>query len=553
MTTRQDAPPASVGAGAASRLSWRFPLQLESWLAARRLRVRLLLAALAGALATLALPPIGWIPVLVVALPVFALLAVREPRTRDAAWIGYAFGMGHFVTGLYWISAALFTDIASFWWALPLALLGLPAVLSLWVAGQAALLQRLAPGPLLLAPAMALCWGLQETVRTYALTGFPWNPIASIWAPALPVLQIDALTGPIGLGMLTVWVFAMPAAWLRPERRRQRALALATALPLLVLGGGTLWGALRLEAQPTRYAADAPQLRIVQAAIPQSAKWDSREQSNNVNLHLRATAEAPPGTRAAIWPETAVPFFLDEQPVLIDRIRESLAPDMLLITGAPREVADPAAYKGRRLYNSIMVEDSAGRLLPQVYDKYHLVPFGEYTPVPWVAGLAARVLGGGFTAGPGPQLLQLPGLPPAVPLICYEAIFANEVARGVNPPADASAPRPGWLVNATNDAWYGHTAGPYQHFQAARLRAIEEGLPLVRAANNGISGLVDPLGRIVASLDLDVRGTLDVKLPQSLEVVTPYAHFRDMPVFVLLALGLSVLSILRRRRSRGNC
>ncbi|XKH34244.1 apolipoprotein N-acyltransferase [Azospirillum doebereinerae] len=503
---------------------------------------RLAVAAALGGLATFALPPAYALPVLLVAFPGLVWLLDGAGTGRRAFAIGWFFGFGHHVLGLYWISAALFTDIERFWWALPLSAVGLPILLAMFSGTAAWLFHALRArgfgGGLAKPLLFAFCWALLEWLRGHVLTGFPWNLIGYGWVGVLPVLQSVSLVGVYGLTLLTVLVAALPAALPDPGLApRRAATALVAGLALFAALGG--WGAWRL-AGASDETVPGVRLRLVQAAIDQRLKWAPGEREKNVQLHMNLSA-APPVSPSAepvthvIWPETAVPFFVDGDA----RIRQALASVIpsggLLITGAPRSAVD--AEGERRYHNSLVALDGSGAV-EGVFDKFHLVPFGEYMPLRrWMPVGAIAGNGAEFSPGPGPTTLRLKGLPPVSPLICYEGIFPGAVVD--------EADRPQWLLNLTNDAWYGRTAGPHQHFAINQVRAVEEGLPLVRVANTGISGLVDAYGRVTHFLSLGERGFIDTSLPKATDGITPYARFGDR-MFGLMLVGCLLGSLIPR-------
>jgi apolipoprotein N-acyltransferase len=279
-------------------------------------------------------------------------------------------------------------------------------------------------------------------------------------------------------------------------------------------------------------------LRLVQPDIPQSLKWDPALRERHFQRTLELTrAPGFSGRTHIIWPETATPFAMAGDAARRLAIASAVPSGGLLITGAPRVEVEPG--RPIRVWNSLHAIDGGGAIVA-TYDKFHLVPFGEYVPFRRILGFINLIPGAvDFTAGPGPRTLAPPGLPRLSPLICYEAIFPAHVLD--------SADRPGWLLNLTNDAWFGLSSGPYQHFAAARFRAVEEGLPLVRAANNGISAIVDAYGRVVVELGLGRSGVLDGDLPRALPR-TPYARFGDA---IVLAIGLVLLAPAALRRRRG--
>jgi apolipoprotein N-acyltransferase len=506
-----------------------------------------LAAGLAGALATLALPPFHLLPVLWISFPLlFWLLqgagtAARPGRT--AFWTGWWFGFGHFVTGLYWISVALWTDIARWWWVLPLATAGLPALMAGMTGLAAAAFDRLrrrfsATGvaEILL---LAVCWSAGELLRGHAFTGFPWNLTGYAWTGFLPVLQSVAVIGVYGLSLLTVMIAALPA--LISDRPRSWLPAVAG---LVVLGLVAAAGAWRMEGTAGRFVPDVT-LRLVQANVPQAAKWRADAAERNLARHLSLSRQPPaaggPAPTHILWPETAVPFLFDGDVALPRRLAEAVPAQGLLLTGGVRILADG---DGRRAYaNSLILIDENGDI-SQTYDKSHLVPFGEYLPFRRFLpdGLkAVAAVGADATPGPGPQTLRVAGLPPFSPLICYEVIFPA----AVRPTGGTELPR--WLLNITNDAWYGESSGPYQHFAISLTRAVEEGVPLVRVAGTGISAVVDPYGRIVASIPLAQSGIVDVGLPATSELATVFGLVGNiLPVMLIIGVGLVVFFLSRR-------
>ena len=398
---------------------------------------------------------------------------------------------------------------------------------------------------------LAAAWLAAEMLRAWVLTGFPWNLIGTVWSFAPTMLQLSALTGVWGLSAMTVFAAAAPAVLIGPGagpgagRGRAAFAMLALVLPALVWGGG----ALRLAMAPALGAetVDRVMLRLVQPSIDQASKWVPELRRGHVENQMRlssgagADPGAGPGARPVshvIWAETAVPFLLDGDLELRQQLAGIVPRGGLLIAGAPRIDGSGAQ---RRLWNSLHGLDETGAVVG-TYDKHHLVPFGEYTPLRAVLGRLGlgklTVDAQGFRAGPGLATLDLPGLPPFSPLICYEAIFPGRVV--------AEGARPQWLLNLTNDAWFGTSSGPYQHFAAARVRAVEEGLPLVRVANSGISAVVDPYGRLLGRLGLNQVGVLDSSLPRPAKGVTLYARYGDrLGLFLIVILAGSAL-IFRR-------
>jgi len=512
---------------------------------------RRLAAAAAGALATAALPPVHLVPLLAVAFPVLVWL-VRASRSRAQAFaVGWWFGLGFHVAGLYWVSVALLVEPERFAWLIPFAVLGLSAGFAIY-AGLAALLAYWAAaraGFGALALALAASWTLLDYLRQFLLSGFPWNLMATAWTAHDWLIQGGALIGPYGLGLAAVAAAAMPAALARPGRARW---ALASGLIVAVLAAGGAW---RLMDAADQSVPDV-RLRLVQPSIDQRLKWRPELRGGHVARQI-AMSQGPwrpadrmgadtisqvtagqadgAGPTHVIWGETALPFLLEREPLLQQALGRLVPPGGAVITGAPRasDLTDSA-----QLYNSIQVVDASGRIVA-TYDKVHLVPFGEYVPLRgWLP--IEKIAHGqrDFSAGVALQTLSLPGLPPASPLICYEVIFPGAVALRDR--------RPAWLLNLTNDAWFGRTSGPYQHFAAARLRAVEEGLPVVRVANTGISAVIDGFGRTRARLGLGVDGVLDARLPAALPA-TPYVLWGDAPALVVCLLILLASGLVSRR------
>lgn len=507
-------------------------------------RGRLALAALAGAALTAAQPPVFAWPLIFLAVPGLAWLLSRAPSGRAAFAVGWAAGGAYFLTGLYWVVEAFLVDIARHGWMAPFAVSGLAAGLGLFWAVAFRLAWGLAPRGWPLALALAAAWTLADYARAYVLTGFPWALTAYAWADT-PVSQAAALFGPHVLGLLTLALAALPAApWLGEARPpRPRALSLA-ALALAAAAVFAAWdrGAARL-AQPA--PPEGPVIRLVQPNAGQREKW--RPEMIPVFFERLRDLSAPgPGEAApalVIWPETAIPWLLEREPEVRRLIAESAGGASVLL-GARRLVRDETP--GRPWRNAMTVLGPDGEILGS-YDKRHLVPFGEYVPLHG----AARALGlgpmvgesGGFGRGTGPARLSVPGLPDLVPRICYETIFPHAMP-------EAAPDRPRWIAQVTNDAWFGATAGPWQHFHQARMRAIEQGLPVARAANTGISAIIDARGRVVASLGLLEAGAVQAPLPGALPP-TPYARLGDLPGMVAAALLLLVCAVpgfLTRRR-----
>jgi apolipoprotein N-acyltransferase len=490
---------------------------------------------LLGALSALAFPPVNLVIVLWICLPLLLNAIDRAENAKIAFGRAWLFGLGHFAAGLYWIACALLVDPWRFGWLIPFAIGGLSAFLALYIAAAAALARCSVAGwPRLLI--FAALWAAAEWLRgVVPLGGFPWNPLGSVWSDTLPVLQIVSVIGTFGLSFVTVAAASAPA--LIVQGRRQGVIASVTGLVAIIAIG--VWGHSRLPAAPMP-TQPGIQLRLVQASIPQTLKWRPEAQIENFRRQLTLTGQpADVAPTDIVWPESAAPNFLEEEPELLHALASAAPEGGLMLVGAVR-----GTFEGdhiSQLWNSLQAIDRKGAIVG-TYDKAHLVPFGEYMPLPKWLPLAKITVGSlDFTPGPGPQTLNLPGLPPVGMLICYEAIFPRAVVD--------EAHRPDWMLNITNDGWYGVSSGPYQHFAAARMRAIEEGLPLVRNANNGISAVIDPYGQVTAMLGLNAVGTVDAPLPQPLG---PTLFSRKgslmLAVLLLVALGFGLMGNLFRNR-----
>ncbi|MBB5700385.1 apolipoprotein N-acyltransferase [Ochrobactrum daejeonense] len=500
---------------------------------------RALAAFLSGAFATLTQPPFDIFIAGFVSFPILVWLIdgaiPREDagpvrRFLPAAMVGWWFGFGYFVSGLWWIGAALLVDADQFAWALPLAVLGLPAFLALFYALATMVARFFWSDGLGRIFALAFGFALAEWLRLFLFTGFPWNAIGYAVMPTPLLMQSVAVLGLVGMSAFAVFVFSAPAL-LTGGRLAGSGIAFAVLLVAAHVGFGA-WTLSRAPAIADEKGAFA--VRIVQPSIPQTMKWDNAERRAIFDKLVALSETAPTGGKpkpdVIVWPETAVPYILTSTPEAMSRIGGALQNGQVLLTGAVRE--ELSADGGEpRYYNSIFTIDERGEIVDTA-DKVHLVPFGEYLPYEHLLrglGLQEVVeMPGGFTAGASRRALKVKDGRTFLPLICYEAIFPDELGY--------TGEKAGAIINVTNDGWYGDTPGPYQHFRQAQVRAVEQGLPLIRAANNGLSGVIDAYGRITAGLALDDVGVIDASLP------SPRAPFWGIPpgrwqtVAVLLTL-----------------
>ena len=476
-----------------------------------------------GLLSALALPPFYLSPILLLAIPALLAAIGATHGFRSAFRRGWCFGFGSNLLGLYWITEAILFEADRFWWLVPLAVPALSAVMGLFVGLAAAVAQRARPGwPLALA--LAGAWTMTDLVRQFILSGFPWNPMGSVWempnGAGDAMIQPAAAIGIHGLTLATLIVAAAPTL-----RWRGRSVALALLL---------LWacGGLARIAGNTDGATGATRVVVVQGNVPQGQKWDRSLVNTIFDRYLRLTADGlrRAGTASAVvvWPETASPFQLETDAGARQAIAE--------VTGSAVALVGSVRFGPDGRPRNTLFALTAGGTISRIFDKWHLVPFGEYQPS-WAQVGIQLVPGGGFASGPGPQTLTVPGIPPAGPLICYEAIFSGQVID--------RADRPAWMVNVTNDAWFGNSSGPRQHLAAARMRAVEEGLPLIRAANTGISAIFDAYGHEIARLGMRQTGTLVEALPPPLPP-TPYSRF-GLWVPAILALASLVAGLFGSR------
>ncbi|PTX57105.1 apolipoprotein N-acyltransferase [Litoreibacter ponti] len=473
-----------------------------------------------GVLAALGQAPWSLWPVALAGFGGLVWLYSRTTRTGHAAWLGWAGGAGYFALSLFWIIEPFLVDIPRHGWMAPFALL--------FLAGGLALIWALAFGVARHLGglwALVALWSAAEMLRAVLFTGFPWASIGHIWAD-YPMAQLASLGGTPLLTFLTLLISAGPSL-------QQRVIG--TGLSVLVLAAAWGYGALVLGGN---LATDTGKtVRLIQPNAPQHQKWDADMIPVFLQRAIDLTAaSAPVQPDVIIWPETSIAYPLDASPNTLAGIAQAGGGVPIIVGGNDR--VDGNWHNTMLLLNP---DGSRGA----TYYKHHIVPFGEYIPfgellAHWgIRGLASRD-GAGFAPGPGPALIELPGIGTALPLICYELIFPRNL-RGL-------ATRPDLILQITNDAWFGEVSGPYQHLAQARLRAIEQGLPLVRAANTGVSAVIDPWGRIMAQTLLGEAAYLDAKLSAP-AAATLYAGIGDWPMRGLLML-LLIWQIAARRRNR---
>ncbi len=490
-------------------------------------------AVFMGICAAVALPPLYGLPLIIPAFAGLFLLVQGASSRRQAFLDGWWWGLGYFVAGLYWICISLFVEPEKFAWLTPFALFGLPSVLAIYIGLVTWLLkssEKYIMNPTRLIVLFAALWVIVEYARGHLLSGFSWNFIGYVWTVSDMTIQFASVTGIYGLSWVAVIAGAMPALFFFEQPLRRPLL-----VSVVLLAGMMLFGWWRLEHAPTQYTTT--KVRIVQANVPQSLKWNPRTALAGLEKHVALTHKPGLDTiQAVIWPETAVPYSIEPVSPLTRDLGRMLPHNTYLITGGMR-TEDNESWQA---WNSLFVIDYQGNIKAQ-YDKHHLVPFGEFVPLRHI--LPVENIAGGigdFSRGAGPQTLFIDRVPPFSPLICYEAVFPEESTDGTY--------RAEWLLNITDDAWFGHSSGPYQHLQMARVRAVEQGIPLVRAASTGISAVFDGVGRILGALPLEKEGVLDLYIPHAESEKAIFSRCRYLTILFIIAISVILVMLSTETR-----
>jgi apolipoprotein N-acyltransferase len=450
---------------------------------------------------------------------------------RNGALVSWYFGLGQFLAGMYWIAFAFIERGPEFIWLIPFALFFLAGGLALFWLLAGAVAMKLWSRSASRILVFVCCFFAAEWLRGHVFTGLPWNHPGLIWIAGGSISQIVSLVGAWGLALFTLFMLAAPAA-LTWSGDGLVARTIPSIIALTLFSVLFVTGLVRLETTEITYV-EGVKLRVIQAQIDQSDHYldlSSKDGLENIT-HI-------------IWPEGALPLLLLESPDVLEQMGRRFFDGPILISGITRrEVTEDQKI----LFRNSLVALSFSRGIPvleMVYDKYHLTPFGEYLPFGKLfasSGIKALTpLGGGFTAGPGPVTTMIPGAPAVSPQICYESIFAGLTPGGKD--------RPKWIVNVTNDSWFGPTTGPKQHIQQVKYRAIEEGLPIARSASSGISGVIDPLGRLITKTSANTNASIDSKLPEAFEA-TLFSKFNNISLVLWFLLVLAVAG-LQIRRSR---
>ena len=523
------------------------------------------LSILAGAATALAFPPFGLLPGLLGYALLMGLWDAPAPerRLKSAFWRGWLAGTAFFLISTWWVAEAFYVDAQDQGWMAPIAVALLASGLGLFWGAAAALYAWARPRGALRPIVFAGCFCLFEWLRGHVLTGFPWDLAGETWRAGSAPSQTASLVGAYGLGWITVAACATPSllTLLPPGTRRLRGPGgrrenwIAVGLATLSIAGLYGYGLIRL-AHTAPVSASAPWVRVVQADVDQESKYDEALFRSILGRYVRLTAGPPssPSGRMpdiVIWPEGAIP----------DSVNDYLAPDSwtrAAITGAlkPGQTLLLGGYRLEgpgdppKAYNSLLAlrAKDGGLAMTGLYDKFRLVPFGEYLPAEsLLAPLGFKKLvhvTDGFDPGPPPRPISPEGMPRVQPLICYERLFPGFVRQG-----SRIGGRPAWIVNVSNDAWFGRTSGPWQHLNIASYRAIEEGLPMVRATPTGVSAVIDAYGRIRpgASLGQGAIGVIDAPLPPPL-APTPFDRWGETIFWSMMALSALVARYVRMNR-----
>ncbi len=494
-----------------------------------------------------AFQPYNMAPVVFLIMPLLVWIIDRAPNTREAFARGWFFGFGMFINGMSWVGYSFTMQDEVPESLAPIAVVALAAVLAAFKGLAFALAKRLAVSGVMRIVSFTCAWMIAETLQGSLFTGLPWLLVGSMWADWTAMLQGAALVGVYGLSLVTVFIAASPALFLEPEPTNVSRWTPVAAMGLLIVWAGFGIGRLNITEVDV---FPGFKMRLVQARIEQQDKWLSYLLEDHFSEHLKLTRQGSASGKAEnidliIWPETAVPENLSLRSSLMRYRLSQLVPrGGHIITGAPRIMANEDG--SRRIYNSLFALDEQADVVAQ-YDKFHLVPFGEYLPFGSflrLFGLDQLTGGGeGFRQGPGPRTITIDGVPAFSPLICYEVIFPDKVSDWQD--------RPEWLLNVTNDAWFGLSEGPYQHLALARMRAVEEGLAMVRVAGSGITAVIDPLGRNIASMQVGSKGIIDSSLPMPLKDLPTLGIKKrniNMTLLVLLT-GLSLITRIKNKKS----
>ena len=499
---------------------------MESWLK----KHNKLSAFLLGSSAVLAMPPYYVFPVLLIAFGGLLYLLNETNSYKKSFLIGYLFGFGFFSFGFLWVGNAVLIEPEKTGWLYPVIFFASGAYFGLFAAVPA-MLSHYMKSVFLKIFTFAATWTIFEWIRGWFLTGFPWNPMGSALAFNPLFIQLAAVFGVYGLSFLTVLFCCLPFAFLKGKKN----FFVAFSLEIAIFSGILTFGFLRL---PVDIEFTHTKVRLVQPSIPQNLKWNKQAAESNFRQYVdMSIADGQDDVDFVIWGETAATFNPRFYAEYGEDYKKAVPNNGYLISGA---IDYEYAFGDRLAKNSMLVMDKTGEIVG-AYDKMHLVPFGEYIPfreyLPDFIRPIANIIGD-FKRGETHNVIALPDKPSFSGLICYEIIFPSQVKDKRN--------RPEWLALLTNDGWYGISMGPYQHLVAAEFRAVEEGLPIVRSANSGISAVIDTFGRVTAKIDLAKRGIVDAKIPRAI-LPTIYAEYGNLPIIIICLLILAVCGIINEK------
>lgn len=482
-----------------------------------------------GALAAIGFAPFNFFPATIISLCALFLFLEKSEGKKVTFWLGFCYGYGYFLAGIYWIAISLLVDAQKFAWLIPFALTLIPAVLALYFAFLALVYKKFRFK--LLSQNIvffAILWVIFEILRSILFTGFPWNLLGYSLFFSDYMVQSANIFGIYGLSFLAV-IFSLTMVAITDKTRLGKTFSSFLILSFAI---NFIYGYCYINKQ--NISLKDEKIRIVQGNIKQDLKWDRYQKYQNLLKHIAiSNASNKDDIKIVLWPETAVPYAVfEDDEKLLAKIKEAVPQNGFLITGALRFKLDDAKIRIDNAYNSIFAISNDEI---KYYDKHHLVPFGEYVPLQKFLPFIDKITDGavGFSKGEGAKTVEIQGIKFS-PLSCYEVIFPNEIIDKNN--------RPDILINTTNDAWFGNSSGPFQHFNMTRMRAIEYGISLARAANNGISAYIDPFGRVTSSILLNETGFIDVQMIRKLPE-TPFSKFGNLMLLVLFLPFLLVILI----------
>jgi apolipoprotein N-acyltransferase len=495
---------------------------------------------LAGAFCVLAFAPFDFFPAAIISLSVFYFLLENEDRKKQIFWLGFFYGFGYFLAGIYWISISLLVEAEKFAWLIPFALTLIPSALALYLA-LFAVSYKFLVSKLKLTQSFqkiilfSICWLFFEVLRSLLFTGFPWNLLGYSWMFDLRFAQLASVFGVYGLSFFAVLISLLPVLFFKKNQLCDKIFA---ASLILFLVGSFIFGLFAIN-ENKLLVNHQIKLRLVQANIKQEMKWDHEQKYKNLLKHIELTnSQSLDDFKAVIWSETSVPYAIDDNPELIKELSLAVPRDGSLITGGLRLEHNDKVITDA--WNSVFVVQKDG--VKSFYDKHHLVPFGEYVPLQKYLPFLDKITDGavGFSEGSGAQTIAADDFSFS-PLLCYEVIFSDEVVQKNS--------RPDLLINLTNDAWFGVSSGPYQHFNMARMRSIEQGISLARVAGTGITAFVDPFGRVVRRINLNEEGIIDVSLITK-SAPTIYANYGHKPLILLIVSMILLIAISHKNQFR---